>query len=354
MLAAPPVPSPRPSPPSRHWRALRGGTPGQAPGRTPLFPRHVPGAARAPPHPAQTRTKARVPFRILPSKKTTRLLLIKSVYVGMRLINSPSAQEPAHCVRLNEVLKRCLRTALGLLLQLVPGHPLSQRKPRRAGASPTFWRGSAQPAPTTPAAAAQRARPHAPNAAPARPGAASRRAGGGDPSGAGGAARGSEKPGWGQSGGDAAGGRAPCRLAARAVPGARSTRRKRCGGRRRGIATSQRRQPLPAMRSREAPASQPAVFPRRPPTSPREDGGGRRLTGEGGVEPSKIKGRARSGGASARLWRGRVPRGAPKQRPRKHGPGCSSRSRSVPLPRGGSCGTRIPEGNPLPGAPGPW
>lgn len=30
--------------------------------------------------------------------------LIKSIYVGMRLINSPSTQEPSHCVHLNEVL----------------------------------------------------------------------------------------------------------------------------------------------------------------------------------------------------------------------------------------------------------
>lgn len=69
-------------------------------------------------------------------KKTTHLDLIKSIYVGMRLINSLSTQEPSHCVRLNEVLKcclcriwaSCLQTTLGLLFQLMLRHPGSLKR----------------------------------------------------------------------------------------------------------------------------------------------------------------------------------------------------------------------------------
>ena len=47
-------------------------------------------------------------------KRTTHFHLIKSIYVGMRLINSPSTQEPSHCVCLSEFLKRRLSAGSGL------------------------------------------------------------------------------------------------------------------------------------------------------------------------------------------------------------------------------------------------
>lgn len=94
------------SSPGRHGRAGRRSSPAASPGR--------PGSRLCPPSPGQTRTKAQIPFRIPSFKKTTQLLLIKIVYVGMRLINSPSAQEPSHGLCLNEVLKRCLSPVPGL------------------------------------------------------------------------------------------------------------------------------------------------------------------------------------------------------------------------------------------------
>lgn len=104
-------------------------TPRTASGRMSPAPMHVPlGKTQIkrkipPPHapPArQTRTKAQVLFHILLQKKrTTHLHLIKSIYVGTRLINSPSTREPSHCVRLNEVLER--------RLSAVPGQVVSRQ-----------------------------------------------------------------------------------------------------------------------------------------------------------------------------------------------------------------------------------